>query len=137
MNDVLKADLILASLTEAAAMSIGSKVQSLRTAKGWSQEELAKKLKTSGPNVSRWENNHGIPSVEALRDLAQVFDVSVDYFLFEEAPLKPLSSLKDPELAEQFSQIDSLDEQDRSALKRFIKALTNEKKMRELLDHRV
>jgi transcriptional regulator with XRE-family HTH domain len=124
---------ILASLAE-AAMSIGSRIQSLRATKGWSQEELAKKLKTSGPNVSRWENNHGIPSVDALRELAQTFDVSVDYFLFDEAPMRPLSSLKDPDLAQQISQIDSLDEQDRAALKRFIKALTNEKRMRELLD---
>ncbi len=39
----------------------------------------------------------------------------------------------DPELAEQFTQIDQLDEVSRSAVKRIIKALANEKKMRELL----
>jgi transcriptional regulator with XRE-family HTH domain len=133
MDPTFKPSPILASLAE-AAMSIGSRIQSLRAAKAWSQEDLAKKLKTSGPNVSRWENNHGIPSVDALRELAQVFDVSVDYFLFDEAPLRPLSGLKDPDLAQQLSQIDSLDEQDRAALKRFIKALANEKKMRELLE---
>jgi len=133
MDPTFKPSPILASLAE-AAMSIGSRIQSLRTTKAWSQEDLAKKLKTSGPNVSRWENNHGIPSVDALRELAQVFDVSVDYFLFDEAPLRPLSGLKDPDLAQQLSQIDSLDEQDRAALKRFIKALANEKKMRELLE---
>jgi transcriptional regulator with XRE-family HTH domain len=114
-------------------MPMGEKIQSLRTSKGWSQEDLAKKMGTTAPNVSRWENNHGIPSVESLKDLSKFFGVSVDYFLFEDTPARPTVGFNDPELAEQFTQIDQLDELSRAAVKRIIKALTNEKKMRELL----
>lgn len=114
-------------------MPMGDKIQTLRTSKGWSQEELAKKLGTTAPNVSRWENNHGVPSVDSLKDLSKLFGVSVDYFVFEGTPPRPVVGFNDPELAEQFTQIDQLDEPSRSAVKRIIKALTNEKKMRELL----
>ena len=39
-------------------MPIGEKIQALRTTKGWSQDELADKLNTNGPQVSRWENGN-------------------------------------------------------------------------------
>jgi len=133
MTGTLKTDPILAFPRE-AAMPIGDKIQALRTTKGWSQEELAKKLKTTGPNISRWENNNGYPSAEALRELGKAFDVSVDYFLYDEAPIRPLVGFKDQELLDLFAEIDQLDQPARNALKRIIKALTNEKKMRELLD---
>lgn len=130
MGFILKTDPILASLAE-AAMPTGEKIQALRTMKGWSQDELAEKLGTKGPNVSRWENNHGTPSADTLRDLARIFDVSVDYLLFEEAPLRPLLGFKDSELVEQFTEVDQLEESARVALKRIIKALTAEKRVRE------
>ena len=91
------------------------------------------KLGTTGPNVSRWENDHGSPSVESLKELSKLFEVSVDYFLFEDAPPRPSVGFNDPELAEQFCQIDQLDEVSRTAVKRIIKPLSDEKKMRELL----
>lgn len=70
-------------------MPIGEKIQALRTMKSWSQDDLARKLGTKAPNISRWENNRGTPSAEALRELAKIFDVSADYLLFDETPLTP------------------------------------------------
>ena len=132
MDALFKSGPIISSYRE-ALMPMGEKIQALRNTKDWSQEDLAKKLGTTGPNVSRWENNHGTPSVESLKILSKLFDVSVDYFIFEDAPPRPPVGFNDPELAEQFSQIDQLDEVARTSVKRIIKALTNEKKMRELL----
>ena len=90
-------------------------------------------MKTTGPNISRWENNNGSPSADALRELGKVFDVSVDYFLYDEAPLMPLVGFKDQELLGLFLEIDQLDRPARDALKLIINSFTNEKKMRELL----
>ena len=132
MGPVFKTEPILLSQRE-ALMPMGEKIQALRNTKGWSQEDLAKKLGTTGPNVSRWENDHGSPSVESLKELSKLFEVSVDYFLFEDAPPRPSVGFNDPELAEQFCQIDQLDEVSRTAVKRIIKPLSDEKKMRELL----
>ena len=41
--------LILASQVEAAMPHIGEKVQALRTAKGWTQEDFAKKMARPPP----------------------------------------------------------------------------------------
>lgn len=116
-------------------MPIGEKIQTLRTAKGWSQDDLAKKLGTKAPNVSRWENGHTLPATETLKQLGELFEVSVDYLLYDKTPLKPLVGFKDDELLEQFTQIDQLDDSARAALKRFLRALTAEKKVREALGH--
>lgn len=47
--------------------------------------------------------------------------------------LCPAVAFNDPELAEQFTQIDQIEEVFRTAVKRIIKALSNEKRVRELL----
>jgi len=133
MIDPLETGLILTSPRE-VTMPTGEKIQALRTTKGWSQDDLAEKLGTKGPNVSRWETNRGTPSTETLRELAKLFNVSVDYFLFDEAPLRPLVGFKDEELVEQFCQIDQLDDTARFALKRIIRAMTAEQKIKELAE---
>ena len=125
---------ILAS-QEAGMLRIGPKIESLRAAKGWKQEDLAKRMKTTASAVSRWESGKIVPSAEALAQLAQVFDVTVDYFLFEDVPLKPRGGFKDPELVKQFEQIDNLDAEARIGFKRFLKALIAEKKVNEALGH--
>ncbi len=121
---------ILASLEE-ARMPIGDKIASLRTAKGWSQRELAKKLGTKAPNVSNWENDKGSPSAETLKELAQVFDVSVDYLLFDQVPMRPLGGFQDVELAARLQEMDHLDPHARTALKRILDALIAEKRVKE------
>ena len=113
-------------------MTTGEKIQALRTMKGWSQDELAEKLGTKGPNISRWETNRITPSADTLREIAKMFDVSVDYLLFDEAPLRPLIGFKDAELVEQFTEVDQLDDSARAVVKRVIRALSAEKKIREL-----
>lgn len=131
----LKTGHILSLLKEAGMLRIGGKIASLRTARGWKQEDLAKKLKTTAPNVSRWEAGRIIPSAEALAQLAKVFDVTVDYFLFEDVPLKPRGGFKDEELAQQLGQIDTLDDEARLCFKRFIRAIIAEQKVKEALAH--
>lgn len=126
---------ILISLKEAGMLRIGEKIDTLRAAKGWTQEDLAKKLKTTPSAVSRWKGGHIIPSAETLAQLAKLFDVTVDYFLFDDVPLKPRGGFKDAELIEQLEQIDSLDDEARIGFKRFLKALIAEKKVNEALGH--
>lgn len=126
---------ILASQVEAAMPHIGEKVQALRTAKGWTQEGFAKKMHTTASAVSRWEAGRSVPSGETLAEWAKLFDVTVDYFLFDDVPRQPRGGLKDPELRKQMEQIDDLDAEARAGFKRFLKALIAEKKVNEALGH--
>ena len=53
----------------------------LRKEKGLSQEELAEKLFVTRQAVSRWETGETTPHVETLKQLSQLFDVSINTLL--------------------------------------------------------
>lgn len=56
---------------------IGSTIQRLREAKGYTQEQLAEKLFVSRQTVSNYERNKSQPSLEMLGKIAEVFDTDV------------------------------------------------------------
>lgn len=60
---------------------LGQRINELRTAYGWSQVELAKRLNISKQTVSNWENENIQPSIEMLVNVASLFRVSTDYLL--------------------------------------------------------
>ena len=60
--------------------TIGTQIAKLRKDRNITQEDLAKKLGVSAQAVSKWENG-GAPDVEMLPEIADYFDVSMD-FLF-------------------------------------------------------
>lgn len=61
--------------------SIGKTIANLRKSKGWTQVELAEKLKVSDKAVSKWEKDNGFPSMEFFPTLSELFDVSIDYIM--------------------------------------------------------
>lgn len=60
---------------------LSKRILELRTALGWSQVELAKKLRVAKQTVSNWENDNIQPSIEMLVRLAKLFGVTTDYLL--------------------------------------------------------
>ena len=48
--------------TKATPGYTGTDLKELRKRRGWSQEELARRLGVSFATVSRWENGHQAPS---------------------------------------------------------------------------
>lgn len=60
--------------------TIGEKIKFLRIQKGLSQSDLAKALYFSNRTISNWEQNVREVSVSNLERLAQLFQVSLDYF---------------------------------------------------------
>jgi transcriptional regulator with XRE-family HTH domain len=58
----------------------------LRKAKGWTQHELASKLELHKTHVSKFELGIIRPSLDVLKRLAHVFEVSTDYLLFGDEP---------------------------------------------------
>lgn len=53
----------------------------LRTKKGLSQDELAKKVYVTRQAVSRWETGETTPNTETLKLLSKLFDVSINTLL--------------------------------------------------------
>jgi transcriptional regulator with XRE-family HTH domain len=61
--------------TEPELASLGERLRSLRSARGWTLEELAERSGLSKPFLSRLESSTRQPSIAAVLSLARVFDV--------------------------------------------------------------
>ena len=61
--------------------SIGKTIAELRKAKGWTQIELAERLNISDKAVSKWESEAGYPEIMMFPQLANLFEVSIDYLM--------------------------------------------------------
>ncbi|WP_019037755.1 helix-turn-helix domain-containing protein [Psychroflexus tropicus] len=59
--------------------SFGKKLSECRQAKNRSQKDLANLLSTSYSVVGKYECNGAVPSVGTAKNIAEVFDVSLDY----------------------------------------------------------
>ncbi len=56
-------------------------LSALRKKKGWTQLELAERLNYSDKAVSKWERGESLPDVTILKQISDLFEVSVDYLL--------------------------------------------------------
>lgn len=65
-------------------MKLDEKLVRLRKEKGLTQLELAEAVKVSRQAVSKWESGGGLPSIENLWGLSELYGVPVDYLLNEE-----------------------------------------------------
>lgn len=70
-------------------MHLGERIYHLRTEKGMSQGDLADALSVSRQSVSKWETGSATPDLEKLLKLSQLFDISLDALVKEEAPDQP------------------------------------------------
>ena len=62
-------------------MDFKTRFKELRTEKGVTQIEIAKKMNMSKMAISHWEKGNSEPSIEQLKLLAEYFDVSIDYLV--------------------------------------------------------
>ena len=65
-------------------MEFGEKIQKLRTQNKWTQEQLAEKLYVSRTAVSKWESGKGYPNIDLLKDIAKLFNKTIDELLSSE-----------------------------------------------------
>lgn len=79
---------------------LGQRIGELRAALGWSQVDLAKRLKVAKQTVSNWENENIQPSIEMLVRLAKIFGVTTDYLLgLDEIPRLSIEGLPNTVIA--------------------------------------
>lgn len=62
-------------------IKIGEFLKELRKEKGYTQQEVADKLYVSPKSVSRWENGDGIPDINIVTLVADVYGITVDELL--------------------------------------------------------
>ena len=62
---------------------VAKNIVALRKTQDLTQQDFAKILNYSDKTISKWELGYAIPSVETLKQIADYFGVTVDYFLEE------------------------------------------------------
>lgn len=67
----------------------GERIRAMRKDKGYSQEQLSRKLHVTQSAVSQWEKDVTAPSADQLKALAQIFETTVDDIIGNEKEIKP------------------------------------------------
>lgn len=58
---------------------IGNRLRELRKEKGYTIKELSQIINVSDISISRYENNKRDADIKTLKDLAKLYNVSLDY----------------------------------------------------------
>lgn len=73
------------------SMNLPKTIMDLRREKGYTQERLAEMLGVSTAAVSKWERGNSFPDITLLPQIAQLFDVSLDFlFSYDTAERKTI-----------------------------------------------
>ena len=81
-------------------MTLGENIYRYRTAKNWSQGDLAEALDVSRQSISKWENNLAAPDLDKLIRLHTVFEVSLDELILGEPATAPATDATENEPVE-------------------------------------
>ena len=65
-------------------MTLGQKLKKLRSDKNLTQKDLADQLHVTFQTISKWENDENEPDISTLKELAKLYECSIDYLLSEE-----------------------------------------------------
>lgn len=68
-------------------MALTEKLARLRKENGLSQLDLAEKLSVSRQAISKWEVGTAVPTTDNLRVLSELYGVSIDYLLSDDAEM--------------------------------------------------
>lgn len=93
--------------------TFGKKLRDCREAKGLSQKDLAKLLKTSYSVIGKYERDEMLPSIEAAKKIAKLVDTTVGYLLGESSQT---NVLKDPAMLQRLNEINELPDKDKDCI---------------------
>ena len=66
-------------------MDFGDRLKQIRTAQGLSQEQLAEKIGVSRQAITKWETKKGLPDIENMVILAEIFKMTLDELVLQES----------------------------------------------------
>ena len=65
-------------------MKFSDKLKMFRVEHNLTQDELADKIYVTRTAISKWETDNGYPSIESLKQIAKLFNATIDELLSEE-----------------------------------------------------
>ena len=91
-------------------MNLGENIYKNRTAKNWSQSDLAEALDVSRQSVSKWENNAAMPDLDKLMKMREIFEITLDELVYgrpegNDTSDDPSDNSKAPHISEHFDKL--------------------------------
>ena len=72
-------------MSQSLEQIVANNLTELRKSRQWTQAELAERINYSDKSVSKWERGEGLPDLKVLVQLAELFHVTLDDFVTENA----------------------------------------------------
>jgi transcriptional regulator with XRE-family HTH domain len=116
---------------EVDSVSLGKKIKQLRMEKNWSQDEFAYHANIDGRQVSRYENDKVMPSVEVIIKIAKAFNVSTDFLLLDTAERRTLDNNMS-RVAQRAMMMKTLSEDDEKSLIHLLDAIEAKNKFKAI-----
>lgn len=85
----------------------GNRIKELRLAMGWTQQDLAAKLKTTKQAVSQYERGVRRPDLETVEVICDTFNVSSDYLLGRSNIVPRLVNTTEMRIIDRYREADS------------------------------
>jgi len=98
----------------------GSILKQLRSEKGFSQDVFASKIGVHVTNLSKYERNLSIPSLEVAKRMAEALDISLDRLVHGENIAQ--DTLEDSDLLSLFNKTQKLSSKQKETVKDFLSA---------------
>lgn len=109
---------------------IGDRIAHLRKVKGISQTDLAKQINASREAIGKYERNEAMPSVETAKKIADVFEVTLDFLVDENA-----NASFDKQTVKRLKDIEVLNPDDKKTLFSMMDAFLRDAKARKAYAH--
>ena len=107
-------------------MTLGEQITKLRKQKKLSQNDLGKKVGTSGDIIGRYERDEVKPSIEVASKIADVLEVSLD-FLIGKVPVEV-----DNQLLKRVIEVQQMDDNDKEHILYTLDALIKNVKLKSI-----
>jgi len=114
-------------------MNLAVNVRRLRKEKGISQTKLAELIGSHPNHITRLETGKYTPSLENVIKLSEVFAVSLDELVYGTNGTHGEIRIEDQVFAEKIKLLNSLDEEERNVIIKYIDAILTKKKMLNFL----
>lgn len=100
--------------------NFGERLKSLRSERGISQSEFAQQIGVHVTNLSKYERNLSMPSLEIAEKMASALDTTMDELVYGNQ--KANSRINDDELLRLFSKTADLNEKQKETVKDLLSA---------------
>ena len=112
-------------------IKLGDRIIELRKTKVWSQTQLADKVGVSYAQIGRYETKDSQHPAQVLKKIAEALDTTVDYLLNGNTEDKAKATLVDAEMIRYFKEMDTLPQDDKTALLRVMSGFIRDVKTKQ------